>query len=543
MHCQHLGPAAVLLLGVVTSSCRTPEEFRKDADEEVYALVDARRAALVDGQSGFTIEPPSDSLRQRILRGEWEPTRLHTLVEVLDVAAENNRSVQSRKEDLYLAALDLTLERWQFGWRPGADALVSMAGGEEAEVALVDGGLTFTKVLGSGAQIVTNLGSDLFRVVSTGDGWDVATNLGVSITQPLLRGAGQRIVREPLTQAERNLVYEVRSYERFRRTFAVDVATSVYDLLQAEDQLANEERNYQNLVDLRTRNEAMAQAGRLSDIQADQAKQDELRSEATLLRLRASLDRQRDQFNLTLGLPVDTDFRVDPAEFEALTDNDPLLELLDPEASIGFALEARLDQQTVLDGVDDRRRAVYIAEDALRAGLSLEAGATTLSKEGQPLALPIEALAWDAALRFDAPWDRKAERNAYRSSLISLAASERSATEASDQITSQVRDAFRQAENARKDYVIQRGAAELSHRRVESAKLNLDAGRASTRDVLDSQEDLVNAENAVTSAMINFTLARLQLYLELELLRVDESGISVDEDLARGLLQGAETER
>ena len=78
----------------------------------------------------------------------------------------------------------------------------------------------------------------------------------------------------------------------------------------------------------------------------------------------------------------------------------------------------------------------------------------------------------------------------------------------------------------------------LSQRRVESAKLNLDAGRADTRDVLDAQESLVNAENAVTSALINFTLARLDLYLQLELLRVDETGLFVAEELTTDLLMG-----
>jgi outer membrane protein TolC len=538
MHCQYLPRAAVLLLGGITFACQTPEEYRKDADAEVYALVDARRATLFAEGSGFTIEPPPDSLRQRILRGDWDSEHVFTLVDVLEVAAENNRELQTSKESLYRAALGLTLERWQFGWRPGGTANGSLTGGAEAESASLDGGLSMTKLLGSGASIVTDIGAGVFRAVSTGDGWDVVSDIGLSVTQPLMRGAGQRIVKENLTQSERDLVYEVRSYERFRRTFAVDVAGRVYSLLRTVDELANEERNYENLVELRERNVAMAEAGRLSGIQADQAKQDELGSETTLLRLRASLERQRDQFNLFLGLPIETRLRLDPREFSSLSDSDPLLEMIDPGAAIGYALTARLDQQTTLDTVADRARKVSIAEDALRAGLSLSASASQFSDEGRPLDLSQSGLDWSLGLSFDAPLDRRAERNAYRSSLISLVAAERSAEAAADGIRADVRDALRQAENSRKDFTIQRGAVELSHRRVESAMLNLDAGRASTRDVLDSQESLVNAENAATAALITFTLARLELYLQLELLRVDDDGLHVEEELTRGLLEG-----
>ena len=60
-------------------------------------------------------------------------------------------------------------------------------------------------------------------------------DLQLSITQPLLRDGGRLVTREPLTQAERNLVYEVRAYERFRRTFALQVANEVYDVLSTMD--------------------------------------------------------------------------------------------------------------------------------------------------------------------------------------------------------------------------------------------------------------------------------------------------------------------
>jgi multidrug resistance efflux pump len=121
--------------------------------------------------------------------------------------------------------------------------------------------------------------------------------LGLSITQPLLAGAGRRIVLEPLTQAERRVIYAVRDYEIFRRDFAVDVARRVYELLQQADQLSNEEANFQRLVSLRERNEALAEAGRQTDVQVDQARQDELSSRNRLIvaqqRLAASLVREQ----------------------------------------------------------------------------------------------------------------------------------------------------------------------------------------------------------------------------------------------------------
>ncbi len=48
--------------------------------------------------------------------------------------------------------------------------------------------------------------------------------LPASYVQPLLRGAGQAVTLEPWTQAERNLLYAVRDFARFRQEFYVYIA-------------------------------------------------------------------------------------------------------------------------------------------------------------------------------------------------------------------------------------------------------------------------------------------------------------------------------
>jgi outer membrane protein TolC len=142
-----------------------------------------------------------------------------------------------------------------------------------------------------------------------------------------------------------------------------------------------------------------------------------------------------------------------------------------------------------------------------------------------------DGVSWSAALSLDLPADRVAERNAYRAQLISLASSERNLVASEDNIAAGVREALRNVRNSRQSFAIQEGAVILARRRVESAQLNLDAGRASTRDWLEAREALLEAENAATSALITFTLARLDLYLQLEVLVVDEDGLHPDTTL------------
>jgi len=60
---------------------------------------------------------------------------------------------------------------------------------------------------------------------------------------------------------------------------------------------------------------------------------------------------------------------------------------------------------------------------------------------------------------------------------------------------------------------------------VESARLSLDAGRADTRDLLEAEESLLSASNAATGALVDWVLARMSAYLDMERLQVDEGGI------------------
>lgn len=516
--------AAGLVLACAPA-CMTPEEYRREADEEVYRLIAERGADLIEGVEEFTIEPPADGLRARILAGGVSAIEGLTLAESLRLAAENSRAYQARKERLYLAALDLTLERWRFKIQEGGSIAAELSGtGSDAEAASGSFFGSLGRLLGSGAQLLGNVGLSVARNLSGSDDWTTFTDVGLDITQPLLRGAGSSVVMEPLTQAERDLVYEVRAFERFRRTFAVEVARQVYRLLQQYDAVDNEVANGESLVLLREKNEALAEAGRLSEIQVDQARQNELRSSDTLLAARRRLEDQLDDFKLFLGLPSDFELTLDRSLLGevALGDTD---ELPPEEDAVAAALRHRLDLLTAREQVEDAQRRILVAADALEAGLDLGLEIDLASDANQPLDFDLGDARWSLSALFDLPIDRLPERNAYRASIVAAEVALRNAQELRDTIVADLRAEVRALTSARQSYDIQLNAVALAERRVESARLNLDAGRAETRDLLEAQDSLVSAQNAATRALIDYTLAELELYRDMEALRVVDRGI------------------
>jgi len=532
---QHPSPfraTALLVLALCFApGCRSSQEWRADADREAYELVQSRRAKLALSDGSFTIEPNPASLRERLLRGEARIDAAVSLVRCLEIAAENSRDFQSRKERLFLAALDLTLERWRFAIQKGGTIAAAVDGtGDEAQTASGDASFSMSRLLGTGASIVGGIGLNMARSLVTNDGWSPTSDISFSVTQPLLAGFGERIVKEPLTQTERDLVYEVRAFERFRRTFAFDVASRYYRIIQLEDEVKNQENNIANLEQLAERNRALAEAGRLSDIEVGQARQNELRSRNQLLSQRQRLDDARDQFKLFLGLPISSDLPLDPGSLADIEAQKDATVDFPEDLVIELALSGRLDHQTELDRVDDAARRVDVAEDALQGVLTLDADAALRSKAGKPLDYDLNDTTWSIGATWSLPFERLPQRNSYRRALVARDEAQRSRVESEDTIRSSLRSDLRAAANRRDSYSIQAKAVELADQRIESTRLKLDAGRADTRDLLEAQEALLEAQNALTSALIDYTLERLNLFLDMELLRLEPTGIRLDEE-------------
>jgi len=583
--------AAALLVG-----CRTTDRHQAQADRAVGEILATAQQQVLGHTEALGIETPADTLRRRLLLDQvlprsgpaslgvhdlphlpkWprqgaptsldaaaspasDPLRLR-LVDALAIGAAGNRDYQRQKEAVYRAALDLDLERQEFrttfsGFLQTLFSNRSPGEGENEVGGLVHSGtLSLSQKLTTGATVTARLALDLAQLLTQEGDWSRGLLADATVTLPLLRGAGRAIVREPLTQAEREVVYAIRDFERFRQTFAVQMADGYFEVLRQLDEIANAADNYRSLSLAASRSRRLGEAGRLSEIQVNQAAQDELRARSRWVSARLNYARRLDGFKVTLGLPADARVELDPAELEVLrtrlakllsaertpaeppavaaqVEAPPPPGLPSPEVEVAVALDGRLDLHTAAARVEDAQRKVVVAADALRAGLTLTGGAAIGEGRGVGSATLDEANLrfgqgdYQALLRLDLPLDRTAERAAYRESLIALESAVRNLQAVEDQVKLDVRDGIRSLEEAHESVTIQAEAVRLAERRVNSTDLFFQAGRAEIRDLLDAQEDLVSAQNALTAALVNYRIAELELERDTGRLRISPDGV------------------
>ena len=283
----------------------------------------------------------------------------------LQLAYIHSPNHQSQLETLYLSSLDVTRERFEldtqfFGGydigyahngsiRPAALQYVESLGRYEiippanaAESNLLAVGTTGDRrafearrqFATAGTLIAGFANSFVFEFTGPDSGLS-ASLLNFTFLQPLLRGAGRDIGLEGLTQTERTLLANLRSYAQFRQGFYTQVAigelgvggpqrtgqgTSLQvfggqaalggyvGLLSQLQQIRNAEDNLKLQIRTRDQLEALLVAGLIDLVQVDQFRQNIERDRASLLQRRNDFLRTLDQYkSFTLGLPPDLD--------------------------------------------------------------------------------------------------------------------------------------------------------------------------------------------------------------------------------------------
>jgi len=516
-----------IILGIA-GAC-SPEQYKAEADKEVYEIIDSKWQEDFGYQSNYMINdsnvpPPPDDIR---IERAVPASGVMSLSQAVAIATAHNREYQRQKEQLYLTALDLTLARHQFAkqWFGTVDAKYNKNGDNESLSS--NSGVGFNQLLADGAQISLGIALDWARLLTTNPSTSLASFLNASATQPLLRGSGREVVQENLTQAERDVLYQIRSFNRYRKEFVVSVANNYYRVLELKDSVLNAENSYDRLVESRKRLEIEAEAGQAKPFDVDEAEQQALNAENRWVQAQQSYERVLDEFKVQLSLPPSAEIELDNNELKALED----IGIIEPGYELDEAIETatlrRLDLINSKDKVDDEARKVMVAAHNLGIDLNLvgRAGVGSTPETDFDRLLFHEGNYSVGLESNDLGLDRKAERNAYRRALIRLEERKRQYEDDRDRMELDVRQALRALKAEAEQYRIQKIALDLAHRRLETQELLLEIGQGNVRLLLESEGSLLQAQNDVTRALVTHAIAKLGFFRDIGILQVKPDGM------------------
>jgi outer membrane protein TolC len=507
--------------GLVLLAGCGPKNYKEDADRRAYEIIDSKWDPQFGTKANYRIgdvPPGPNDLR---IEDAVPASGVLTLPYALALATAHNRHYQTQKEVLYTAALDLRLVRHGYETQlfGGGSALYSHVSDDRdgrSGMIQTEANLGFNRLLAAGTQVGTKVATAWADVLA-GEGRSALTAVfSAVIAQPLLRGSDPRIVLEPLTQAERDTLYQIRTFNRFRKTFAVSVATEYFQALASYDLIGHAQSYEQALETLYGQVTKLVAAGLLPSLEADQIQQDLLRARDTLIVAQRQYEQSLDEFKLTLALPMTAQFRLETGLLDAWRRQG----LVPPEPALDEAIETalcrRLDLTNSADVVLDAQRAVYVAADRLRADLRLSAEVDVDTRGRGTVSV---------GPTLDLPLDRVPEQHAYRKALIVLEQRRRDYDQLADTVRFQVRDAHRKLGEAADRYRVALDGLKTAQGRSQKATLLMRYGQASSRRVLDALGDLYDARTVATNAMVEYAIATLDFYRDTAALQVRPDGM------------------
>lgn len=465
------------------------------------------------------------------------------LTDSLAYADRHRRQLQTAKEDLYLAALRLTLERHL--WTPQFAAELRSIYGNFGEDEDFDQAMRYVADLNVSqrlpyggrftAGVISTLARDINKGLTTTEA-GVAT-LGLEI--PLLRGAGH-VAREDLIQLERALTYAVRDYEVFRRDQLVTVAQNYFDLLRSKQDVLDSFSSIRTAQNDYERAQALDAAGEATILETGRAEQRLVSEINRCVQLQEDFRFSTDQFKLLIGMPVDEPIGLD--DLETIDEIERRIEageyplLSSPPAAsdevlaLEVATRSRLELLNLRDQVEDAKRGVAIAQNNLLPDLNWNSTGTfdTDPNHYRITDYEFSRVNWRSEMIL-AMNDRFAERNQYRASLVDVRRAERSLLETGERVRVDVRQAVNQIELQERILRIQQQNLSVAQLRSEYARIQFEDGLIDdNRDVIEAEDEVVRARSALSAAKTGRWSAVLEFRQATGTLRVDESGQQVE---------------
>ncbi len=334
----------------------------------------------------------------------------------------------------------------------------------------------------------------------------------VRYIQPLLRGAGTDVGMADLRRARLREMDQIMNDQLSQRDVTLNVISAYFNILQTARQLQVSRDSIRERLRFLEETQVRFDVGRVDESEILRAEIQYLQELETAISRRRTLDDQRENLLILLGLPLDT-----PISIVEITD-----ELADrgrvqtplPQDAVEEALNNRLelmrsDISLALSEIDLR-----VARNDVLPQLNFDAGYSRSETSGSyTSAMGFENEGWDAGLSVRVPLVNIQRREAARRSLLSLEQDQTNRLATERNLIQDVLSTHRSVQATEAQLTILRKSVEQARRSLELINGRFEVGYASVTEVRLAQDDLFAAETRYSNALLNYQIQLANLYV------------------------------
>ncbi len=353
------------------------------------------------------------------------------------------------------------------------------------------------------------------------------TELGLSLVQPLLQGFGPTVTEQEILFAVKDREIAVQDLRELAFAILGDVRDSYFEVLRLRDNLSYRETSVALAARILAENRARVQAGVLPPV-------DVLEAEFGLKeRERDRLDAERlyqdglDRLALLLSSKR-------PVAVAGETLGQPAL-VTDPQQALSLALIKRPDIQRRQREIERLALQRRIARNGLLPNLDLVAsyaheGTADSYSDDLDEVWSGDNPTWEVGVAFSYPLGNRTARHEYRRTLLQMKGIEAQLAQLKEEVRQEIRAAIRLLEVSRKKIDVTASGLAFAEEKLRILLKRQEVGLATTRQVLEGEEDLAAAQTDWTTALADYNKA-ITRYHQVSGTLLEEAGVHFAGDL------------
>jgi len=371
-------------------------------------------------------------------------------------------------------------------------------------------------ITGGSVGLTTNVGSDKFE--------DFSSSLTANFSQPLLRGAWPFVVGEPIALAKSQLLQAELNAEccedKSRQKLIFDVISQYYGIKNQLELVAIAKKAVERATRLFKATEAKQNVELATQLDVSRAEVQLSTQQRALNQALQDLGNKEDTFKPLLGL--------DAKETLELTDDivyQPSEEIVKEEdlpKLTETAMKNRPDLRSEQLKVDDASRALRIARNGLLPELDSNFTYSVSNVGGLSDIQAANSKSWSGILTLSYPLPLTNTNINIESDTVSLRREQRTLLDKQEGIKRDIKTDLRNVLKSREQISIVKEQIESAEKKLKIANFRFDRGLASNFDIIDAENNLIQARQNLTTTIVDFLVARSQLKRDMGVLAYQE---------------------
>jgi len=443
-----------------------------------------------------------------------------TLEECVARAMQKNFSLQIQGYSTDVARESLNVAKAAFEPTFSATATRSayqpstLASGNSLHTDTTDARIGVTQNLTTGASVSLSSGLDRQSSRSTipfTPNPAYTSDVALSVTQPLLRGAGSRVNRALIERTKLGVSIAQLDYRGQVLQVIHDTEVAYYDLVYARDQLVVKQHSLELAQQLLEENRTRKATGVATDLDVLSAEVGVANAQNGIVTAQEAVRNREDALMALIGR----------FEFDQPVGQVALAADQEPAPTFDFSYKLARDHQPDLLAAQEVVKQLEIdvgtTKNAALPSLDLD-GAIGYNGTDRTYGTAFNRLTepdgynWQLGLSVSVPWGLHADRARHRSAQASLRQEQAYLQQLEQNLLVQVRAAVRAVDTNRQSVEIYSKATELADHQYELELARFKAGLSTSRQVLQTQDDLEAARLNELSARVNLRGAVANLH-------------------------------